>query len=112
MKITRQEHGSVVVLSPHGPLTSDELPDLQREIEAALSARTSRAVVDMADVPYVDGKGIEAVLALGGSSGTSMRRVKIAALSDCVRVALDVTDVLPRLEVYDTVNDAIRGCRK
>lgn len=112
MKITRQDHGAVVVLAPHGPLIADELPDFRREVSAALSARTVRTVIDMSDVPYLDSSGLEALLELGCAPAASLKRVKLAALTDCARVALDITDILPRLEVFDTVNDAIRGCRR
>ncbi|MBL8879733.1 MAG: STAS domain-containing protein [Phycisphaerales bacterium] len=112
MKITQQTHGQVTVIGPHGPLTSDELAGVRLALDKAAAARAMRVVLSMANVPFVDSAGIEMLLELSGNQALAMKRVKLAALSDCTRDALDVTDVLSRLDVYRTVDDAIQSCRR
>lgn len=112
MKITQQTHGQVTVIAPHGPLTADELSGVRLAIDHASAARAMRMVLDLAEVPFVDSAGIEMLLELSGSQALAMKRVKLAALTDCTRDALDVTDVLSRLDVYRTVDDALQSCRR
>ena len=110
MKVQAQPHGNVSVLAPHGPLVAEDLIELRRAVESAAAAGTKRLVVDMAAVPYLDSGGIELLLELCGPSSASLLRPKLAALSETCMEALQLTDVLPRLEVYDSVENALRSC--
>lgn len=142
MKVHTQPHGNVTVLVPHGALVADELIDLRRAIESATASRGKRGftpsrspktstpnpqslepevpapsfpkhvVVDLADVPYLDSSGIELLLELGGVQVAPHQRPKLAAVSETCLEALELTDILPRLEVFDTVENALRSCRR
>ncbi len=111
MKVEAQPHGNVTVAVPHGPLVADEMADFRRAVESALAAKLKRLVVDMADVPYLDSAGIELLLELCSVRLAPHQRPKLAALSETCREALELTDVLPRLEVFDTVENAMRSCQ-
>lgn len=112
MKISQRSHGQVTVLIPHGPLTTDETADLHRASDVAAAAPGARTVIDLSDVPYLDSGGIEFLLNICGPQTLSRQRVKLAGLTDCVRDVLDITDVLGRMEVFTSVDDAIRSCRR
>ena len=112
MKVQTQPHGNVTVLLPHGPLVAEEMIDLRRAIESSTAAAGQRVIVDMADVPYLDSGGIELLLELCGAHLSTHQRPKLAALSETCMEALELTDVLPRLEVYDTVENALRSCQR
>ena len=51
------------------------------------------------------------LLELCGVSHAPLQHPKLAALSETCMEALQLTDVLPRLEVYDTVENALRSCQ-
>jgi anti-anti-sigma factor len=113
MKVSTQPHGSVSVVVAHGPLIAEELIDLRRAVETAAAAMGNKhIVVDVTDVPYLDSSGIELLLELCGLQSMVPQRPKLAALSETCLEALELTDVLPRLEVYDTVENALRSCRR
>lgn len=112
MKIQTQSHGNVAVHVPHGPLVADELADLKRVLTATGTPAAKRVVIDMADVPYLDSSGIELLLELCGAHLSPPHQPKLAALSETCREALDLTDVLARLDVYDTVDNALRSCQR
>lgn len=111
MKIDTQGHGTVTVLAPHGPLTHDEAPVFRAAADAAIAERQGRVVLDFADVPYFDSAGIETLLDLYASS-TTAHRARLARLSDTCREALDLTNCLERLEIFDTVENAIRSYKR
>ena len=112
MKVETQLHGSVSVLVPHGPLAGDDLEKLRQQLQAAIDQKSGRVVLDMSDVPYLDSTGIESLLALCDGQHAASARPRLAALGEACREALDLTDVLPRLTVFDTVENAIRSYKR
>jgi anti-anti-sigma factor len=112
MKVQSQVHGHVAVLAPHGPLVSDEADGLRRAVLSAAGSGGKRIVLDMADVPYLDSAGIELLLELCGVHLSPHARPRLAGLSETCMEALELTDVLPRLDVFDTVDNALRSCQR
>jgi stage II sporulation protein AA (anti-sigma F factor antagonist) len=112
MKVHTQPHGNVSVVVAHGPLVAEELIDLRRAMEKGVATGNRHVIVDLADVPYLDSSGIEMLLELCGSQNVLHQRPKLAAVSETCMEALGLTDVLSRLEVYDTVENALRSCRR
>lgn len=112
MKIDVQVHGLVGVVTPNGPLAGEDVQRFRAAVDAAAAQRGGRVVVDMKGVPFLDSAGIEALLAIFASGGVPTARPRLARLSDTCREALDLTEVLPRLEPFDTVENAIRNFTK
>jgi anti-anti-sigma factor len=112
MKVQTETHGSITILVPHGPLIGEEALDLRSAIETTNAHHGPRIVVDMADVPYVDSAGIEMLLELGDITASPLHRPRLAAFTDTCREALELTDALQRLEVFDTVDNALRSCQR
>ena len=112
MKVQTQAHGNVAVLVAHGPLVADEVHDLRHAVQSACDMVTKGLVVDMVDVPYLDSAGVELLLEMGGVHLPPHQRPKFAALTETCREALELTDTLLRLDVFDTVENALRGCQQ
>ena len=112
MKIDTQLHGSVSVLVPHGPLAGDDLGAFRTQMQTAVDQKSGRVVLDMSDVPYLDSEGIEALLELCAGQRAASAGPRLAELADTCREALDLTDVLARLTVFDTVESAIRSYKR
>ena len=112
MKTEVQAYGNVTVIAAHGPLVAEESVDLKRAVENSLTAGSQRLVLNLADVPYLDSTGIELLLELCHAGLAPRRRPKVAALSETCLEALELTDVLPRLEVFDTVDNAVRSSKR
>jgi anti-anti-sigma factor len=109
MKIDVQAHGSVAVLAPNGALTREEVDDFRRAVGDLLAQRSGRIVVDMRGVPYLDSAGIEVLLSLYDGRRPLAGRPTLARLTEACREALDLTDCLEQLDVFDTVENAIRS---
>jgi len=112
MKTDTQSHGTVSVVSPHGPLAGDELDSFCQAFQAAISHKSGRVVLDMSDVPYLDSAGIETLLQSCTEQLAAAARPRLAQLRDTCREALDLTGVLPQLTVFDTVESAIRSYKR
>ena len=109
MKVETHQQGLAAVLAPRGPLVRDDMGELKEALEAASASKPARVVIDMADVPYLDSVGIEFLLQLQSGSGGGGARPKLARLSPTCREALDLTDVLSRLETFENVEHAVRS---
>lgn len=112
MKVQSQPQGNVTLVAPHGPLIAEEAIDFRRAVDETTVSSARRVVIDMSDVPYVDSAGIELLLELCGVHLAPHHRPTLAALSETCMEALELTDALPRLEVFDTVENALRSCRQ
>jgi len=112
MKVQSQANGPATVLTAHGPLVADDTGDLRGALQAARSTGVKRVVIDLSDVPYLDSAGIELLLEFADASLSPHQRPKLAALSETCLEALELPDVLPRLEVFDTVENALRSCAR
>lgn len=112
MKVDTQLHGSVSVLVPHGPLAGEDVDKFRAQFQAAIEQKSGRVVLDMSDVPYLDSSGIESLLDVCAGQQAASARPRLAQLAETCREALDLTDVLPRLTVFDTVESAIRSFKR
>lgn len=111
MKIDVQNHGTVTVLVPHGPLIGDDVPEFARGVTTAVGDKQGRVVIDCVDVPYLDSAGIESLLTVVSRAATA-HRPRLTNLTDTCREALDLTNVLDRLEIFETVESAIRSYKR
>ena len=109
MKVDLQKHGSVKVVVPQDAITEAAVEDLQHALEAEAHEAAVRLVVDMTRVPYVDSAGIEFLLALAGDASAGALRARLAGLTETVREALSLTDMLKRFHIFDTVEAAVRS---
>lgn len=112
MKIDTQIHGSIAVLVPHGPLATDSTAAFRRQVQLAGDQKQGRLVIDCRDMAYLDSQGIEALLELCGERRSAASRPKLAQLNETCREALNLTEVLSRLEVFDTVENALRSYKR
>ena len=107
MKIDRFQHGSVLVLVPHGPVTEEEIEPLQDALDDA--ADSPRLVLSLRDVQYLDSKGLEALLDTSRRFDQQGKRLRLAEIEDCCREMLYLTDHLDSFEIHPTIDDAVRS---
>lgn len=111
MKIDVQNHGTVTVLVPHGPLAGEDVAAFSSGLSTAIGDKQGRVVVDCANVPCFDSAGIESLLT-HVARATTTHRPRLTNLTDTCREALDLTNVLPQLEIFETVESAIRSYKR
>ncbi len=109
MKVDVAQHGSVAVIVPRGAITESEVEALQRTLGTDDARGGGRQVLDMSHVPWVDSAGIEFLLQFAASAPSAGLRPRLAALTDTVREAFDLTETLKRFYRFDTVESAVRS---
>jgi anti-sigma B factor antagonist len=111
LQLTAQLIDTVLVLDCSGRLVSGEESDFFRHFMHGL-LDVKAIVLNLAALSYMDSGGLGSLV--GAYSSARMRdgHIKLAGLPPNTRDVLRVTKLLGVLEVYDTVEAAVRDFRK
>jgi|SRR5579884_808354 len=109
MKITDQRQGAVVVLKPEGPLTEPEVPAFMQRVMETLAGSMGRFVVDMSGVPFVDSKGLEALLDVTEEMAKTGQILRLCAANKTIREVLDLTDLTTQFDHFEDAMTAVRS---
>jgi anti-anti-sigma factor len=109
MDIQELRTGAVAVIRPSGALVADDADRLKRTVSNAGAANLGRVVLDASGIPFVDSRGLEALLDLSDELGQAGRALKLTGATATVREALDLTGVAESLEFFDDVQAAVRS---
>ena len=96
----------VSILTLTGPLTIATLFDFQAAVRQPDLKNT---IIDFAAVPYVDSAGLGVVLSHWAHTQRHGSKFAIVAMSEKVRVILEMTGVAKLLPFYPTAADAERA---
>ena len=96
----------VTILSLTGPLTIATLFDFQAAVRQPDLKST---IIDFAAVPYMDSAGLGVVLSHWAHAQRNGSKFAIVAMSEKVRVILEMTGVAKLLPFYPTAADAERA---
>ena len=109
MKIEQIRQGSVEVVTVVDTVTEDEAEELRTVVESAVHANAGRVILNMTRTPYVDSRGLEALLACAESCRLSGRRLKLVGAADTLREIFEITDLEPQFEFFPDTEHAIRS---
>ncbi len=109
MKIDVGKLGSVTVLTPRGPLTQVDAEDFQTAAEDARVRTNGRLVLDLAQVPYLDSRGVEVLWDLADRQHAGGQTMRVAACPELCREIFELTGVAAVLDVFDTPESAVRS---
>ena len=109
LQVETRHEGDVAVVAATGEVDVFTAPGLDTEITALLEQGTSRLVVDLSGVSFLDSTGLGVLvkgLKTARDAGGSMQLV---VTSDRIRKIFDITGLDASLPLYDTVDDALAG---
>ena len=109
MKITESRQGAVVVLKPEGALIENDAAAAKARFMATLGASVGRFVVDMSAVPYVDSKGLEALVEVSEEMSRGGQALRLCCANKTVREVLEITDLGSLFEHFEDTNTAVRS---
>jgi anti-anti-sigma factor len=109
MRISEQRSGAVTVLKPEGALLEAEAPAFKQKLMATLSVSLGRFVIDMSAVPYVDSKGLEALVEVTEEMSRSGQALRLCNPNKTVREVLELTDLSSLFDHFEDTNTAVRS---
>ena len=109
MRIHEQRSGAVTVLKPEGPLLEADAAVLKKKLMATLGASLGRFVLDMSAIPYVDSRGLEALVEVTEEMSRSGQALRLCAPNKTVREVLELTDLASQFDHFEDTNTAVRS---
>ena len=109
MRISEQRSGAVTVLKPEGPILEADAGALRQKLMGTLGASLGRFVVDMSSVPYLDSKGLEALVEVTEEMSRSGQALRLCASNKTVREVLELTDLSSMFDHFEDTNTAVRS---
>lgn len=109
MQIAEQRNGAITVLSPQGPISGTDAEAFKRAAMDAIARAQGRCVIDAAGVPFVDSKGLEALLDVTEHFSQSGGALKLCAAPETVREVMNLTGLTSSFEYFQDVNTAVRS---
>ncbi len=111
MKLSHEDRDLLTVLTVRGDLGEEQAEEFRRVAATRLAGQTRDFVLDIAEMGFIDSKGLEALLWLQEKSGERLGQVRLAAAGDSVRKILEITRLAPRFECHLDVESAIQSLR-
>ena len=109
MDFHEQQHGGVTAIQPQGRIAEEGGAELRDRLLELRSRNLGRLVVDLSEVPYIDGLGLEALLDVTEELGRMGQTLKLCGENEVVREVLELTDLASSFEHFDDVTSAVRS---
>jgi anti-anti-sigma factor len=109
VKLIEQQQGAVTVLKPDGPLVDEDVKTFATALSRAAGTNLGRCVVDLSLVPFIDSKGLEALLDATDDMARGGRALKLCAVNKTIRQVLELTGLVSQFDHFEDVNSAVRS---
>lgn len=110
-KVDLSRRGACLVVSVHGEIDLATAPTLVTAVEAELdvdSSTTTRVVVDLSEVGFLDSSGLNALVRLEQTLADRSVEVRLVSPSDrVVRQVFEITKLTETLRVVDSLDEAL-----
>jgi anti-anti-sigma factor len=102
--------GPALIFELHGSLDAVTAETLGPQVSKAIDEGQRVLIFDLGKLTYVSSAGLTIFL-IAYRRLQNIGHVRFAALQSAVRQVFNVTAFTPRVEIYDTVEDAVVGPR-
>ena len=111
MEVSRSEIGSVGVMRLSGPFVAEECGKLTEQIDVCIADGTSKIVIDMKQVSFIDSAGLETLQLLVPEFARRGADFRITGLNDVCRDTLVATRMMSFLHISEDAESAVRSFR-
>jgi len=109
MEINEKRHGAITVVRPTGPLVGADAEALQARLLKVLAELHGRFVLDASAIPFVDSKGLEALVRVNEEMSSTGQTMKICGAGSTLRQVLRLTGLASLFDHFEEVNAAVRS---
>lgn len=109
MKISKEKHGAITVLRPQGALVEADVDPFRQELGELRRSTLGRFVVDLAATPYVDSRGLEALVDETRELARSGQALRLCGVNETLREVMELTETAALFEHYEDANSAVRS---
>lgn len=110
MKITLKEVCEIIVVSPDSSILQENVPLLRSRLRKLVEEDGWKWVVlDLSSANYLSSVGVSVIVETKRRTAEGNGDMALACVNHLIHQLLDMTNVLRRVEVYPTVEEAIDG---
>lgn len=109
MRVNRQDYKDVTVVELQGDLDGDFIELLESTITEIISVRRVGIVLDMSNVGFIDGQGLEKLLWARDYCNEKDCELRLAGLDENCAKILEVTRLDKQFERYAEVAEAVKS---
>ncbi len=109
MNIKRTKTGTVTFITPEFPIIEESLDPLNHKIKECLERNEIRLVINLSQVPFIDSKGLEALLDYHNKIRKRGGTIKIANPNPLCNEILNITNMTTYFEIYFDLEKAGRS---
>jgi anti-anti-sigma factor len=107
MNITQRVEGNVTVFTPEGRIDSQAAIDMDKSLQASVTAGNHKLVVDMSEVEYISSAGLRAFAAVLVKCRDEGGDMKLGALNKRVSRVFKIIGFDLLMSIHDTSEAAI-----
>lgn len=112
MEVETRREGDVIIADLSGRLVLGDAPATLRDlVDEALAADEKKVVLNVSGLARLDSSGIGELVACLKKAQAAEARLVLLQVKETVRRILDVSQVLPLFETYDTEDAALAALR-
>jgi anti-anti-sigma factor len=109
VEIQLQKQGAVTVVKPEGALCAADADGFRAKLAEEATAALGRLVVDASAIPFVDSRGIEALLDVSEALSDGGRSLKLCGATATLQEVLELTGLADAFEFFGDVNAGVRS---
>jgi len=109
MKIKTQNYSNVIVLDLQGELDGDLADLLKDTVAETLSERPAGLVLNMSDVSFIDGQGLELMLWIRDYCRENKTQLRLAALAENCEKILEITQLHHEFDSHAELAEAVKS---
>jgi len=107
MNIVMENYQGFPVIAPEGEIDMFNSKELRSAIEGVIEKDQARLILDMKSVKLLDSSGIAVLVSLKRKLDTMGGCMKLVHLHPDVSRVLDITGLLPYLDIFSDMNSAV-----
>ncbi len=113
MQLTHKLEGETLVITPHcNSLDAREAKEFKQSVIDAINLEpSSKIVLDLKDIQYIDSSGLGSLLSILKYLHTKNGELKLCSLNKPVRTIFELVAMHKIFEIYNTPEDAINSYR-
>ena len=109
LQLATRHEGDVAVVSALGEVDVFSAPGLDSELDALIAAGSSRLVVDLSEVAFLDSTGLGVLVKALKHAREADGWLHLVVTSDRIRKIFEITGLDASIPIFDTAQDAITG---
>lgn len=98
-ELTRERHGSVLVISPRGRLDNESASEFELAAQELLAAGERHLVVDLEQLNYMSNAGLRVIGKLGKALKTSATSLRLCGLTPALRQVFEAAGVAVMFDI-------------